>query len=272
MGADLEIELVREQRLELGAEQAALGQQRAVLLHLVDEVRRRPALREDHGFAAEGPDLGAPDVEHIAEGGQLREREVVRGAHQPVAQARPVDIQRQALRAADSGDLLQFGFAVERAVLRGEGEIDHAGEHHVLVRLVPVEGLDEAGDVRGFQLAVGARDGEDLVARVFDGPGLVQADVARIGCDHALPVLEQGADDQLVRLGPAGDEVHFSLRPAAGGADPFGRAGAEGVAPVAGQDLAVGLEQVPEHGGMGSVDIVVGKGQHGSPPPFLMNS
>ena len=53
-GADAHVQVVLEKRLELDPEQAPLGQERTVLLHLGDELTDRSALGDHHGLAEEG--------------------------------------------------------------------------------------------------------------------------------------------------------------------------------------------------------------------------
>ena len=91
-----------------------------MLLDHGEEVLRGFPGREDDSFAAEGPDLGASDREHVAEAGEFLQCDVAFRAHETVSQARAVDEQRQPVFAADRMDLLQLGLRVESPVFGRE--------------------------------------------------------------------------------------------------------------------------------------------------------
>ncbi len=114
---DAAVEVVREEGVELDAEEAALREEGAVLLDGGEEVLRR-FLREDDGLAAEGADLGPADVEDVAEAGQVRQGEVAGGAGEGVAQAGAVDEQRQAVLMGNRLEFSEFGAGVDGAVFR----------------------------------------------------------------------------------------------------------------------------------------------------------
>ena len=109
-------------------------------------------------------------------------------------------------RVAQLVQFLQFAAAIDGAVFRGEGDIDHPGEDHVLVVGIGVEGLQEGFHFLCADFSGVAGDGEDFVAGVFDGACFVQGYVAGFGCDHAFPAAEETADDSLVGLGASGQE------------------------------------------------------------------
>ena len=159
---------------------------------------------------------------------------------------------------------MAVSFRVEGAVLRGEGEVDHAGEDHVLVVLVGVEGGAEGLHILRAELAALLRQGQDLVAGELDGPGLVGADVAGPGAEDALPGAEQGVDDKLIGLGAAHEKADPPLRAGAGGEDLLRGAPAVGVRAVARQGFQVRLHETAQDLRMGPGDVVTGKGKHGS--------
>lgn len=70
--ANLLVQVVREQRIKLQAEQLALGEQGAVLLHDREEMRCTVLLREDDGLAEERAAFRTADVEGIAAGSNQR--------------------------------------------------------------------------------------------------------------------------------------------------------------------------------------------------------
>ena len=66
MTADVEVEIVLQQRLELYAQQPALGQHTAPLLDEIPEILFQSRIRNHHSFSEEGSHLGAADVEYVA--------------------------------------------------------------------------------------------------------------------------------------------------------------------------------------------------------------
>ena len=98
------IEIVREERVELDAEQASLREKRAALFHNGEEMRHRSRLREDDRLADERAALRPADVEHIRQPRDIRERHIVRAAAERVRQARAVKEERHAVCAADFAD------------------------------------------------------------------------------------------------------------------------------------------------------------------------
>ena len=133
----------------------------------------------------------------------------------------------------------------------------------MVVVVVGVEGSHQRPQLGGVQLAVVLGQGNDLVAGVLDGTGLVPGHMAGGSSHHALPPLQHGRDDDGVALGAAGDELHIGLRAGAGGADLLPGAGAVGVGAVAGDLFKVGLGQLLQNGGVCTLAVVVFKIQHG---------
>ena len=88
---------------------------------------------------------------------------------------------------------------------------------------------------------------------------------------HALPALQHGGNDDGVGLGAAGDEGYVGVRAGAGGADLLPRTGAVGVGAVAGHLFKVGLGQLLQDGGMGTLAVVIFKVQHKNAPIFQMH-
>ena len=107
VGGDAAVEVVREEGVELDAEEAALREEGAMLLDGGEEVFRG-FLREDDGFAAEGADLGSADVEDVAQAGEVRQGEVAGGAGQGVAQAGTIDEQGQSVLVRNRLQASQF--------------------------------------------------------------------------------------------------------------------------------------------------------------------
>ena len=137
--ADLRVQIIGEQNVELDAQQTALCQQSALLLDHGHEVGRC-AVGEHHGLAAQRAHLGAADVEHIGEPGDVGQGHVGALGHQAVAQPGTVQKQRHLVFLTDGVQIFQLLFCVQGAVLGGVGDVHHAGEHHVVVVGIGIEG------------------------------------------------------------------------------------------------------------------------------------
>ena len=257
--ADALVELVGEQRVELDAEQPPLGEQRAVLLDDGKKVRDEPQLRNDDRLAEQRTAFCAANVEDIAQRGKVAERHVVLGTRERVGKACAVDVERQALFAAECADGRKLLFRVERAVLRRLGEVDHAGHDRVVAVRVVLILLEQRADLRCGDLAVLLRQREDLVAAKLDGAGLVHADVPCVRGDHALVRTEQRVDDGRVRLCAADEKVDLRVRRAAGGANFFARGRAVFVRAVTRCLRKIRFAQALQNGGMRALEIVTGK-------------
>ena len=260
---DVHVPVVLEQRVELQAEQPALGQQRAVLFDGGQEVLRRVVLREHDGLTEQGADLGAADVEHIGQPGDVLERDIGAIGGQRVPQARAIEEQLHAVAVADAAQGLQLVQRVQRAVFRGMGDVDGAGEHHMLVVAVRVERGAVVVELGGVDLAVMVGERQHLVPGGLDGAGLMHVDVPGGGGHRACIGGGDGVDDGLVGLGAADQEAHIRIRRAAGLADAGLGGFADGVGAVAGELRGVRGFQTFEDAGVGAAAVVVLKGQHG---------
>ena len=79
--------------------------------------------------------------------------------------------------SADIGDRCELGERVERAVLCGVGDVDHARKHHVVLGIGLVEDVHEVADVGCTELAHHLGQLEYLVSGVLYGAGLMAADI-----------------------------------------------------------------------------------------------
>ncbi len=262
--AQLFIQAVGKEGIKLEPGDAALGQQGALLLDLGKDMGGGAGLREDQGFPEEGAALGAADIEGVAEAGQIRQGDVVFPAGQGIGQAGAVHIEQQIVFQANPADLLQLAAAVQSAVFRGLGEIDHAGGHQVVPVSVLPPGAEQSPQGFSADLAVPLGQGEHLVAAVLDGAGLMGADVPGFRRHHALPALQQRGDDHRVGLGASRQEENLRLRRPAGGPDPVPGGGGIGIRPVAGGFDQIGFLQPLQDRRMGALHIV------GSKPQFLL--
>ena len=262
MAAYLEIEIVGKESVELLAYYPHLGQESAVLLDAGEKVLWHVVFGEDQGLAAEGPHLGAADVEQVGKLHHVGQGHVGLRAHKAVAQPGPVHVQAQAVFVAAAGQGGELLLGVEGAELRGMGDVHQARLHQVLPHLVVDKGLHIFLQVRRHYLALNVGDGQHPVPGVFYSPGLVDIDMSGVGGDDPLVALEHGVYGHLVGLGAAGEKLYLQVVPAAGGADlGLGSLGVLIVA-VAGKGDHVQLHKVFQDLGVGTFGIVREKGKH----------
>ena len=123
---------------------------------------------------------------------------------------------------ADRADLTQLRGRVEPAVLRGLGQIDRAGLHHVREGLVGIEAAQIRAQRPGQKAAVFVGlQRQHLVARRLHCAGLMHGDVAARGGCNAFPGAENRGEDGGVRLRPADKKIHVRFRVFHGEADLF---------------------------------------------------
>ena len=240
---DAQVESVGEEGVELDAEQAAFGEEGAVLLDDGEEVGQQAGVGDDDCFAEERSDFRAPDVEHVAQACDVGERDVGCVCGEAVSQACAVDVEGDAVAAADSAQGFELGEGVEGAVFGRVGDVEHAGGCHVGVGGVGVEGRDVAVDVVGADFPVVLRESDDLVPAGLDGSGFVHVDVSRLCGEHSFPGPEDAVDDGGVGLCASDEEVHGCVCAAAGLPDAFARVFAIGVESVAGCLFHVGPDE-----------------------------
>ena len=89
----------------------ALSQHAAALLDVVAEIRFERRVRDYDRFAEQGTDLRATDVEDIGKRAEIRERHVIFGSRQAVAETCAVNKEVQPAARADivQGGQLRFG-------------------------------------------------------------------------------------------------------------------------------------------------------------------
>lgn len=259
--ANLFVQVVREQRIKLQAEQPALGEQGAVLLHDREEMRCTVLLREDDGLAEECAAFRAADVEGIAARGNQRQAHIVLGAGERVGEAGAIEEERELVGLADCVQAAQFLGCVERAVLRRMRDVDHAGHDHVVAVAVGLEGRQICIDIFGAQLAIRMWQGQDLVPTELDGTGLMQADMTRVCRDDALIRGEQRVDDRRIRLRAADEKIDIGLRALAGRPDLRTRRLADGIRAIAKHRHAIHFRKTLQYLRMSSFHVIRCKGQ-----------
>ncbi len=194
------IQLVCKQRVKLHAQQPALCQQAAVLFGPVQKVRGHPAAGEDRRLAAQRADLGAADIKRVAQSVQILQRYVALRACQRIAKPCPVQKQLEIIFSAKRADVGKLLLGIQRAPLCGVRQIHHARPDQVLAVFVAVKGGKIVCKLPGVQLAQMLGQGQDLVAHGLDCAGLVAVDVPGLGCQNALPALQQARGHNGVRL------------------------------------------------------------------------
>ena len=117
LSTNLKIQAVGKECLKLHARQAALGQQRAVLLNARNGMCRGVHAAEHHSLAAERAALGAADVEHVAQLRQPGQGNVALIGRQRIGQASTVHKQRNLALLAYRMNRRELGLRVQRAVL-----------------------------------------------------------------------------------------------------------------------------------------------------------
>ena len=117
LATNLKIQAIGKERLKLDARQAALGQQRAVLLNARNRMRRGVHATEHHSLAAKRTTLGAADVEHVTQLRQLGQGNVALIGRQRIGQAGAIHKQRNLALLAHCVNRRELGLGVQRAVL-----------------------------------------------------------------------------------------------------------------------------------------------------------
>ena len=90
MPGGLEIQVIREECIELYAQHPALSKQGPVTLDRSEEILRSGNIRKDHGFAEHRTALGPSYVEHIAVVRKEWKADIAFFRHQAVTETRPV--------------------------------------------------------------------------------------------------------------------------------------------------------------------------------------
>ena len=265
LAANLKIQAIGKERLELHARQATFGQQRAMLLNARNGMSRSMHAAEHHGLAAQSTALGAADVEHVAQLRQLGQGDVAFVGRQRIGQAGTIHKQRNLALLAHRMNRRELGLGVQRAVFGRQTHVHGTREHRVLVALVLVKHLDVVFEIIGVHLALVTGDGEHLVAAKLDGACLMASNVAGLGGNDALVRSEQHIDHRRVGLRAAHQQEHIRVRRLAGLADKLlGTLGVR-VGTVAGLRLHIGIDERLQHRRVCAVGIVVVEREHGNP-------
>lgn len=105
------VEAVLKEFVELDPQEPALGEKGAVLFDDGKEMGNAAGVGDDHRFPEQGAAFGAADVEHVGEGREVLEGDVVFRGAQGIGQAGAVDVERNAMSLADimNGGELRLG-------------------------------------------------------------------------------------------------------------------------------------------------------------------
>ena len=171
MSRDAKVEVVREERVKLQAQDTTLGEQCTVSLDDGEDVFGCARVGIDQGFAQQRSHLRASYVEGVAMVCKKRQVDIVAFRHQPVAEPCPIDIESQSVLLAYSIDVGQFLARIECAKFRWKCDIDHARLYHVWVGLVGEKLAHVVVDLRGSHLASSyTRKYQYLVSESLYGP------------------------------------------------------------------------------------------------------
>ena len=210
-------------------------------------------------LAEEGAVLGAADVEHVRQRGQVRKGQVIARGSKRGGKSGAVQKQQQAVLVAASAQSLQLRLGVNSADLRAVRDIDHLGGHHVLGAVVLPE--DSLHQSRG-ELAVLCADGADFVAGGLDGAGLVGVHMAGMDGNHRLIGGQERGDGHQVGLGAAHQKMDVGVRRIAELADQVRRLLAVVIHAIAAGLFQVGIRQSLEYLGMCALAVIIAEAVH----------
>ena len=123
---DLEIQPVLEQRVELQAEQPALGEHRAVLFDVAAEVDVQLRVWDDERLAEEGAAFCAAAVEHIGQPREILHRHIIFGGAEPVAEPAPAPAPAPAPEKEDRAATRRIDIDAVRRYYSGDGDAKRA--------------------------------------------------------------------------------------------------------------------------------------------------
>ena len=130
--SDVEVEIIREEGIELEPGYKALGQEGTVLFDDGEEMGNQARIRKDDHLAEQGSAFRPADVEGTTETCQIGQGDVVCRAGEGIGQTGSVHIEFQLIFATDFADCGEFSPRVEGSVLRRLGDIDHARHDHMV--------------------------------------------------------------------------------------------------------------------------------------------
>ena len=140
----------------------------------------------------------------------------------------------------------------------------------MLLGFILVEGLQKCPDLVGIDFAFLVLQRQDLVTVKLHRAGLVGVNMAGGGADHTLKFLQHRGNHDGVGLGAAHQKLHICLLATAGFFDLLCRAGAVGIAAVAGLHLQIGVDQLLQHLGVGTGYVITFKGNHNKTSIFYV--
>ena len=265
------VEPIFKQGLKLDAQQPTLGQHAAPLLDEVAEILLQRRMGQHQGLAKEGAHLRAADVEGIAQPCQIRHGHIILPAAQAVAQPGTIDEQVESQLLADAAHFLQLMEGVDGAVLGGVGDVDQLRLGGVLHALVDPMQVDKLRHLCGGDLAVGAGQGQTLVAGGLHRAGLVDMDMAALGADRRLMGPQRRRQHRQIGLGAAHQKVDCRILPTAFAADVGGSILTVVVRAVAGCLLQIRFHHSAQDPLVAALAVITRKVYHNKPPEMFPN-
>ena len=98
-----------------------------MLFNQVPEILSQSRIADNNRFSEQGADLGAADIEYIAQPGNILQSQVIFSGGKTVAQSGTIQEQIQPQFPAGLGQRLQLGQGVQRPQFRGIGNVDQLG-------------------------------------------------------------------------------------------------------------------------------------------------
>ena len=255
----LEIQIVRKQRIKLQTYQCSLGYDGTMLLLDGEEVLVGLTVGEDDSLATEGANLRATNVEDVTVAGQVGQGDVAPLGHQSVAQSGTIYIKRYVVVLAYLIDIVQLLGRIQRTQLRREGDVHQSGEYSMGIVAVVHEVVQILVERLGIHLAQFARQRDDLVLGELYGTGLMDVDMTCVYTDDTLILIEHGVDGGGIGLRAARQEKYLGIgHPDSLTDAPLGTL-RERVKTIGCGFLIVILDEVLQHFRVGTVVIITFK-------------
>ena len=155
------------------------------------------------------------------------------GCHQTVAQTGTVQEQIQAKLPAGGGQCFQLCLAVERAILRGIGDVYQLGLSHMFKAAVCPVSQHSIPHLFCGDLSVIRGAGQNLVAGGLHGAGFMDIDMTANRAQSTLMGTQSSGNDSQIRLGTTHQKVNSHILAAAEALDLRGCLGAVFVLSIA---------------------------------------
>ncbi len=212
VAAYFHIETACEKSLELDSQEPAFSQKGSVLLDYGEKVLRSIAGRENHGFSAEGANLGSADIEYVAEAGKFLQGNIGLRAGKAISQARAIYKELHPVIMANRLEFRQFSLGINGSVLCGERDINHIRMGHMRPGCILIESLKIGAEFPGIHLSVMGRKSYHLVTTEFHSTGFVHGNMACIGRNHSTVMRDNSINYRRIGLSAPYKEENGGLR------------------------------------------------------------